>query len=185
MMSKPRLLILRMLATRPTPVAHHLTTSSLATSTMTNSTRASLLPSASRRPVPSATRRQASTVRRSAKLTVFLAGASLVACPAPNLRRRPLPCALVSQAEQLSHVRSLRCPVVHAQAMSNPHCLILRQSAAMKMKQMCVKIVLQVLSLFQHVSFRSRVVCSVFISVPFAFCGGDKWLEEQASEGCH
>ena len=157
-MSNRHCLILRQLARRPTLAAHHLTTFSLATSITASSTAASLPPSAFPRHAPSATQRQVSMAPIIAKLAAFLAGASLVACPAPNLRRRPLPCALVSQAEQLSHVRSLRCPVVHAQAMSNPHCLILRQVGGSENVKMCVKIVLQVLSLFQHVSFRSRVV---------------------------
>merc|ERR1712195_53857 len=90
------LLILRQLAPRQTLAAPRLSTSSPESSTMASSTRASLLPLAFPRHALSAMRPQASTAPRTAKLTVFLAGASLAACPALCPHRRPSPPALVS-----------------------------------------------------------------------------------------
>merc|ERR1712224_295126 len=99
-MNKPHLLILRKLARRPTLVAQQLSTFSRGTSTTTSSTTTSPLPLAFPRHVLSATRQQESTAPRIAKRIVCLAGASLVACPALRLHRRPLPLARDSLLQQ-------------------------------------------------------------------------------------
>merc|ERR1712166_2287 len=93
--------ILRQLAPRQTLAAPKLSTSSPESSTMASSTRAFLHPLAFPRHALSAMRPQASTAPRIAKPTVFLAGASLVACPALCPHRRPSPPALVSQLQPL------------------------------------------------------------------------------------
>merc|ERR1719321_1829314 len=101
-MSKPCLLILRMLARKPMAAAHHLTTFSPASSITTNSMIASLLLLAFPRPALSATQRQANMAPSIAKLTVFLAGASLVACHARSPRRRPWRSARASPQQRLT-----------------------------------------------------------------------------------
>merc|ERR1711967_177642 len=82
------------------------TTSSLATSITTSSTLASQHQLVLETPALSAMQQLVSTARRTARLTASLAGASPAACPAPRPPRTPLPHALVSLPEQLSHART-------------------------------------------------------------------------------
>merc|ERR1711865_166450 len=78
-------------------------TSSLASSTTTSSTHASLRPLASAPVALSATLQPVSMAPRTARLTASLAGASLAACHALCQLRRPLPPALDSQQAQPRH----------------------------------------------------------------------------------
>merc|ERR1719174_2207708 len=107
-MSRQLLLILRRLARRPTTAARLRTTCSLATSTMTSSTPASLHQLAFPPSAPSATQQLASTAPRTARLTASSVGASLAAFPALSQHRRLLLHALVSLPPRLTHARRLQ-----------------------------------------------------------------------------